>query len=258
MHENNDELPVTISKVFDVLEKHNVFFWLDAGSLLKGIRDKSILTSSDIDVSVTYDQTNNILFALDELADSGYHYHFNGGYPMLEDMVTVFLPEMFNRIKHIDIYIFHRSDDMLFRRCFHKPIETSKSRYLFYLSKKIMAKTLTSNEVATLKLDTNINFSITRNLGKFIFYLYELVGTSAWHVIPVKYLSDFKKVYIHRRQFNVPVIWEQYLEMRYGADWETPKDRKKWFNDWRNSNNHIIKRKKLRTEMSINKYWFRI
>ena len=46
--------------------------------------------------------------------------------------------------------------------------------------------------------------------------------------------------------------------MRYGADWETPKDRKKWFNDWKYSNNHIIKRKKLRTEMSIKKYWFRI
>ena len=259
MQENifSDELPVSISKVFDVLERHNVFFWLDAGCLLKGIRDKSILTSSDIDVSATNDQTNNILSALDELADLGYRFNFNGGYPMLEDMVTVFLPEMFNRIKHIDIYIFHRSGDMLARRCFHKPIVTSKSRYLFYLSKKIMAKSLTSNKAINLKLDADRNFSIARNLGKFIFYLYELVGTTAWYVIPVKYLSEFKKVKLHGRQFNVPVSWEDYLEMRYGADWATPKDRLEWFSDWKNSLNHVIKHRKLRTNMSLKKYWFR-
>ena len=137
MNENifNDELPISITKIFDVLERHKVFFWLDAGTLLKGIRDKSILTSSDIDVSVTNDQTNNLLTALDELADLGYHYNFNAGYPMLEDMVTIYLPEKINRIEHLDIYIFHRSDEIFFRRCFHKPLATAKSRYLFYLSK---------------------------------------------------------------------------------------------------------------------------
>ena len=257
-HIFSEELPVAISKVFDVLERHNVFFWLDAGSLLKGIRDKSILTSSDIDVSATNDQINNILSALDELADLGYHYNFNGGYPMLEDMVTVFLPKIFDRIKHIDIYIFHRSGDMLARRCFHKPIATSKSRYLFYLSKKIMAKSRASNGVVDPKIDFDWNFSIASNFGKLAFALYELVGTTEWHVIHAKYLSEFKKLELHGRQFNVPVAWEEYIIMRYGSDWKSPKDRTEWFDDWRNSDNHIIKHRKLRTNVSLRKYWARL
>lgn len=254
----NDELPVSISKIFDVLERHNVFFWLEAGTLLKGIRDKSILTSSDIDVSVTNDQTNNLLTVLDELDDLGYHYNFNGGYPMLEDMVTIYLPEKINRIKHLDIYIFHRSDEMFFRRCFHKPVATAKSRYLFYLSKKIMANSVTSSKSVNLKLDTDRNFSIANSLGKFFFYLYELFGTTAWYVIPAIYICEFKKVVINGRQFNVPVMSEQYLEMRYGSDWTIPnKGRHEWFDNWKNSDNHVIKRKKLRADMSPQKYWFK-
>lgn len=255
----NNELPITISKIFDVLETHNVFYWLDAGSLLKGIRDKTILTSSDIDVSVTQDQTNNLLTALEELSDLGYKYTFNGGYPMLEDMVTIFLPEAFNRIMHVDVYIFHKSDEIFFRRCFHKPILKSKSSYLFYLSKKLMSKTLTDTKMTNLKLNTEKekDISIFYSLGKFFFYLYELVGTSAWYVIPEKYISDFKKVVINGRKFNVPVIYEQYLEMRYGFDWTTPKDRHEWFESWKKSDDHVIQRKKLRTDLSPKKYWAR-
>ena len=253
----NNGLPTTISKIFDVLETHNVFFWLEAGTLLKGVRDKSILTSSDIDVSTTQDQTNNLLAALEDLSDLGYKYNFNGGYPMLEDMVTIFLPEAFGRIIHVDIYIFHKSDEIFFRRCFHKPILKSKSSYLFYLSKKLMPKTLTSTKKINLKLNTDVEkrISIFYSLSKFFFYLYEQFGTTAWYVIPEKYISDFKKLVINGRQFNVPLKYEQYLEMRYGDDWATPKDRDEWFENWKNSDDHVIQRKKLRTDMSPKKYW---
>ena len=254
----NDELPISIATIFDVLERHNVFFWLDAGTLLKGIRDKSILTSSDIDISVRNDQTVCVLSALVEIANLGYTYSFNGGYPMLEDMVTIYLPKKINRIAHIDIYIFHRSEDMLVRRCFHKPIATSKSRYLFYFSKKLMARASTKNNFIGVKTLTEILFSISSTFGKLIFYLYELFGTTAWYVIPFKYLSKFEKVDLHGRQFNVPVEWENYLKMRYGTDWATPKERTEWFSDWKNSSNHIITCKKLRTNMSVKKHWIRV
>ena len=43
--------------------------------------------------------------------------------------------------------------------------------------------------------------------------------------------------------------------MRYGDDWATPKDRDEWFENWKNSDDHVIQRKKLRTDMSPKKYW---
>ena len=47
----NNNLPNFLITIFDTLEKHNVFFWLEAGSLLKGVRDKTILNSSDLDIA---------------------------------------------------------------------------------------------------------------------------------------------------------------------------------------------------------------
>ena len=137
---NKYKLPNNLEKIFDVLEDNNVFFWLDAGSMLKGIRDGSIITSSDIDISVHANQTKNVLNAIRELKHIGYKVNYNGGYPMLEDMVTIYLPKKINRIKHLDIYIFHKHKNNYIRRCFHKPLADSKSRYLFYLSKKILNK----------------------------------------------------------------------------------------------------------------------
>ena len=93
LNNKNKNLPEFLSLIFDILEKNNVYFWLEAGSLLKGIRDKTILDSSDLDLGTTSKNIENILQALKELSTIGYNYQFNGGYPMLEDMVTIYLPQ---------------------------------------------------------------------------------------------------------------------------------------------------------------------
>ena len=89
----NNNLPKFLTTIFHKLEKHNVFFWLEAGSLLKGVRDKTILNSSDLDIATKSKNIENILEALKELSVFGYDYNFNGGYPLLEDMVTIYLPQ---------------------------------------------------------------------------------------------------------------------------------------------------------------------
>ena len=133
---NKYKLPNNLEKIFDVLEDNNVFFWLDAGSMLKGIRDGSIITSSDIDISVHANQTKNVLNAIRELKHIGYKVNYNGGYPMLEDMVTIYLPKKINRIKHLDIYIFHKHKNNYIRRCFHKPFSRFKIKIFILFVKK--------------------------------------------------------------------------------------------------------------------------
>ena len=100
-------LPQSILYIFERLEQYNIFYWLDAGSLLKGVRDKSILSSSDIDISIFSDQIEDLLKALNGIDEEGYRVEYNGGYPMLEDLVTIFLPSSVNRIIAIDIYIYY-------------------------------------------------------------------------------------------------------------------------------------------------------
>ena len=33
-----EDLPDSISYIFDELDKHNIFYWIDAGTLLKGMK----------------------------------------------------------------------------------------------------------------------------------------------------------------------------------------------------------------------------
>lgn len=256
LNNKNNYLPEFLNKIFDILEKHNIHFWLEAGSLLKGIRDKTILNSSDLDLAATSKNTENILLALKELSTLGYNYKFNGGYPMLEDMVTIYLPQKINKIIHLDIYIYQESEKFYFRRSYHKPLANSKSRYLFYLSKKIF--NLRSYDIKLINNDKKkyFHFSIYKFFAKILFLIYEYIGVTFWYIVPLKYFSKFKKFELHGRNFNIPVHSEKYLEFRYGNDWTSPIDRSVWFKEWKNKNN-ILKKKKLRTNLEIKKYWIK-
>jgi phosphorylcholine metabolism protein LicD len=248
-------LPQSILYIFERLEQYNIFYWLDAGSLLKGVRDKSILSSSDIDISIFSDQIEDLLKALNGIDEEGYRVEYNGGYPMLEDLVTIFLPSSVNRIIAIDIYIYYKSEGSFIRRSFHKPIENSRSRHIFSLSKKIL-----NNNKA---FDKEVNFLSFNYLlkkcviimGKMIFFLYEITGSTLCFIIPEKYFSDFSQLRLYSRLFNIPKNYKKYLIYRYGDNWETPISRDKWFPIWKKEGSNILVSKKLSKSSFVKKYW---
>ena len=65
-------LPKDISFIFDQLDDSDIFYWIDAGSLLKGVREHSLLTSSDIDIAIHADQVDNVLIFLEKIKNKGY------------------------------------------------------------------------------------------------------------------------------------------------------------------------------------------
>ena len=108
-------LPESILYIFSKLEKNNIFYWLDAGTLLKGVRDKTILESSDIDISIHSAQVKDVLNALTCIEERGYKVQYNGGNLMLEDLITISLPFSVNKITSIDIYIYHEKKSFFYR-----------------------------------------------------------------------------------------------------------------------------------------------
>ena len=103
---------------FNILDEFKIVFWLDSGSLLKGVRDGSILFSSDVDISITSSSITDLILALNKLNHVGFICKFNGGYPMFEDLVTVYLPQPVNNIYHIDIFVYFRFKNLHFVRFF--------------------------------------------------------------------------------------------------------------------------------------------
>ena len=248
-------LPDSISYIFDRLEGNGVFYWLDAGTLLKGIRDKTILTSSDIDIAIHSDEIDNVLKALVGIKERGYGIQYNGGFPFLEDLITIFLPCSVNRINSIDIYIYHRFNDNFIRRSYHKPLEKSKSKYLLYLSKKII-----DSANLNIKQGKNTRFSSIQTstkllVGRMIFYFYERLGETLWYIVSKKYFLDFVPFQLYSRSFNIPKDYKGYLRFRYGDSWEKSISRLEWLPKWKKEKNHILISKRLSKLTSIKKYW---
>ena len=89
-----------------------------------------------------------------------------------------------------------------------------------------------------LNLKTNL-FKLITFFPKFmknkisnfaIIKLTKLKGSGIYYInIPYSYFSKFKKINFYGSSFNVPVLYEKYLEKQYG-NWRgpPPKEPKKW------------------------------
>lgn len=252
-----DNLPSSIATIFEILDNNGVFFWLDAGSLLKGARDGSILFSSDIDVSATVSEIPKIIQSLEELSSLGYEIKFNGGLPFFEDQVTILLPNKINRLRHVDIYIFREYGEAFVRRNIHKPDLNSKGHYLFFLAKKLFELSNDFDRIGSNNFIYTLASLIFRSFGKVFFSLYEGFGFSLWYIIPGQYFRHFKPLWVHDRCFYAPSPVEEYLEFRYGPDWKYAKARSDWFNSWIEGADHIIQVKRLKSVKSHEKSWIK-
>jgi phosphorylcholine metabolism protein LicD len=250
-----EDLPDSISYIFDELDKHNIFYWIDAGTLLKGIRDKTILTSGDIDISIHSSQVNDVLDLLVDIKEKGYDIQYNGGYPMLEDLITIFLPFPINNINAIDIYIYHKYNESFVRRSYHKPLTCSKYRYLFYLSKKIMKSSCPIDKYKKKKIFKLLAKGGAFAISKVIFYIYERLSRTLWWVIPEQYFSDFSILQLHSRKFNIPKSYKEYLKFRYGDSWSFANKGTEWRLLWKKGESNILVSKRLSDVTSIKKHW---
>ena len=55
-------------------------------------------------------------------------------------------------------------------------------------------------------------------------YKYVVWGKNAYH--KRKFFDDLQQIEFYGKSINVPSDYEEFLEVKYGADWRTPK--KKW------------------------------
>jgi len=246
-------LPNHLTKLFDLLDEHGIFYWIDAGSLLKGVRNQSILESSDIDISAKSDDISKIIRLASIIEKEGYQVSFQGSMPYVEDLVCIKLPKVVNKISTVDIYIYHLFDNHYVRRSSHKPLQNSYSKHLYYLSKRFINEVKYSGGLSTIFYV--IPFKIRKPIGKALLWLYERIGSTMWYVVPEVFFCEFTTILVHKRQFFIPKLYKEYLNYRYGESWTRPIPRIKWIQSWKNGDSEILVKRKLREGKAINKKW---
>jgi phosphorylcholine metabolism protein LicD len=244
----------SISHIFDLLNKNKIMYWLDAGTLLKGVRDADFLNSSDIDIAIKWEDHKKIINLTRELEGNGYKVVTQNSLPFIEDLYTIILPKSFKRISSIDIYIYHKLGDEWVRRSIHKPDFNHYGKYLYFLAKRLMVREKYRGGFSRILY--LVPYKLRIICGRFVFATYEKYGKTSWNVVPEIYFAEFTSINIYDQYFMVPRLYEDYLQYRYGRGWLTPIKRELWLSSLKHKNSKFFQKRKLKEFIECEKHWF--
>ncbi len=236
--ENNPGIVELIKDIDVIFKKHDIYYWLDSGSLLKAIRD-STLVSSDLDLSCWQTDLHKIVAACEDLKKMGFHSLFQKGLNILEDYVKISIPDRYQvPFNAIDIFIYVIINDEAVIRNIHRPAQKIGNK-VFRAYKKLSLNNV-SNENLRGRLFHLVPRFLKTSLSKVILKIYVQTCQSVWFVVPLSYFNDFKDIQLCGITFNVPVASEAYMKYRYGINWKIPSK------NWRLAGSEYLRFRRMR------------
>lgn len=231
----------TLSLLHCLSETFNMFsvvYWLDAGTLLKAVRDSNIIPSSDLDFGSWQTEIDKILSACEKLRREGFKIKYQGFLPFVEDHIQIFIPNKYKvSFKHIDIYMYRELGSEAVRRNIHRPVQkTGRILMKGYLSAKKYR-----SEKANFKdrLLNAIPFVLRMKIAKIIFSLYVNTCKSLWFVVEARFFKNLSSKVLYGINFKIPSSVFSYLEYRYGPNW-TVKNK-----NWRLADGKIVRFRRI-------------
>ena len=216
-----------LGQVKEVLDEHNVEFWLDCGTLLGAIRDgKFIPWEHDIDFGAWHEKVNDSVKS--SLAQA-----------LRKQGLKVWIAEdHMNIIKEkgicADINFYQLNNDKAIKPALfpknllgkflavvlpvlwvpHQPRELA---CLQFFAGRFLMRSLTG-------ISRAIPSSLRKRLAQVLSLVYEKVGSKdiSW-VVPTRFFSQLSTLKFYGMQFKVPDQPQDYLAYRYGTDWEVPR-----------------------------------
>ena len=215
-----------LTYIKNILDKFEIDYWLDSGTLLKAVRNSDIIPSSDLDFGSWQSEMDKVLLACEEFRKDGFKVKFQGGLPSLEDHVQIEIPGKYNLpFSNFDIYLYGKNNSEAFRRNIHHPLRRSSGSICLALYKILLQEKISTHNWKRRFLE-KIPYQLRLKLAKFIFSFYYNSYESIWFVVPSVYFENMSKINLYNLKFKVPEDSHSYLEYRYGSTWKIP--RKNW------------------------------
>jgi len=232
-----------ILAVKNLLDKFEIFSWIDEGTLLGFYRQKNIIPGDkDFDFSVNFKDMNKILLMCNELESLGFHVKYQKYLPYVEDLIQIY-PQDDTEMNgfHVDLNIYFFCNSFAVRRDPHYPIGRVNRVILKFVN--ILSYS------STRKRNLHYSSKILLNISRLIYLLYIKLGTSIWQSIPINFFSSWDDCEFLNNKFKIPSNTEKYLVYRYGENWFQPCEN--W--NWKESKDKAIKIKKL-NKLNIKKF----
>ncbi len=215
-----------LRQVKEVLDKHNIEFWLECGTLLGAVRNgKFIPWEHDIDLGAWQEKMTDVIKTsiLKELCSR------NFAVKVFENYIHIG-----GETVHTDINLYHISNDKAI--ILRQGPKCLKDRILYYVAMVLVdpynpgldfrelsfAKRLIKGSL--FKLCCVLPSRLRKQLAQIAMAVYKKIGVKdvSW-VIPSDYFMNLSTIKFYGMEFKVPNKIEEYLAYRYGEDWKTPK-----------------------------------
>lgn len=211
----------TLRKIKKILDKHNINYWLDEGTLLGAVREKKLIEwDYDIDLSIWYEDLEKIIPLFDEISKAGVEICFFEWKKHID---------LVDKGYKIDINLYHLEDQKATRMWYaHNKLGQILDYFIWVLhiknaEVKISKIPLFITKIL-VKLSNNLPNSINKKFIEILFKIYENKGCE--HVkmaVPSHFFTDLSTLEFYDMTFKVPKKTEEYLEYRYGKNWRIPK-----------------------------------
>jgi phosphorylcholine metabolism protein LicD len=211
----------SLKQIKNVLDKNNIEFWLDTGTLLGAVREKRILPwDYDIDLGAWYEDISKIENVFDEIEKLNYEVCY---FPN-EKCIKILKEDC-----EIDINLYQQEKDNATKTWYVNNKMGKIFDYLRWilrvdqvnLKRSKMPETLTKILMVKRKI---IPKKSREKIAKSIDSLYNKKGCNLVSIsIPKKYFTDLSEIEFYNTKFKAPSKIEDYLLLRYGKDWRTPK-----------------------------------
>jgi len=211
----------TLRKVKKILDKHNINYWLDEGTLLGAVREKKLIEwDHDIDLAIWYKDAEKITPLYDDMEKKGVEVCYFEGKKHIK---------LIEKGNEIDINLYHLKDGQA-TRMWH--VANNIGRVLDYLIWTIYLKNPENRKFSIPSFITKIFVKtsnampnqVNKKILNMLYKKYEKKGCKILRMaVPSHFFKEFKTLKFYDMDFKVPKKTEEYLEYRYGKDWKVPK-----------------------------------
>lgn len=192
-----------LKEVTKVLNKNNIFYWIDSGTLLGMVRDGKLLSGDiDIDISIPNTEKEKVLKLMPEFESLGYFLKECWVYKTTDYILK--LKHVFkDRVIDIQIYYENRENNIWYSPQF---VNRKSSNIISKIARKVIHDYIIAN-------------SIIKNTGKYPFAYDHITWVESKDLIGTpKYLEN--------TEIKAPENIIGLIELHYGSTWRLPN--KSW------------------------------
>ena len=218
--EKKKRLTEDLKQILQILDKNDVNYWIDYGTLLGIIRDGDFIPwDDDIDLGCLSSDGCKIYELEREFKSIKWDFYIK------HDMITIT-----NGFTFIDFYTYNTDKNNIINEYVaykNHPtlvLDSILARFHLYFFTYEFEKRLSKNQKQKIeKISSSLPPSFRRFYKSFIDnYWIGLINRKKVTIFPKKYVFPLKKIKFKELLVTVPKYPEKYLETYYGKEWVTP------------------------------------